>query len=276
MDFEAHHQQPSLLQFIVNFGADLIRKFFYILRGGSQSVRRLVLTLITIDASFIVLYLVIALLHFSLGFKILPDFLWKIETDNTLPEIFNYLKLSFIVASLTLVYWRTSIPAFLALAVVFSLICLDDMFRLHETGGELLIDHFNFQAAFGLQAQDFGELGTWAALGLVSVAILTIGTLRSPRTVWPYVSFFVVIIVGLMITAIGIDLIGSAIEFNMSESGVLAKILSGISDLAEDGGEMIVVSVGCGGALAAVRQFRSTQMANSIISPRQPPSRSAS
>ncbi len=228
----------------------LIRHFLSVLRAGGPFVWRSIAALILLDLVFIGIYMVWGVLHVFYGYD-KPTPAWNLDTDFSASEIFNYSKWLFICSALLIVFLRTRINLFLGFAIVFAMVLADDMGQIHERGGAYLIEAIGLQPAFGLRAQDFGEVLVWAMLGSVACLVLLVTVLRSPAHARPFASFFVVILGGLVVTAMGIDII-NAHEALASKDPLIDALQGGV-EVLEDGGEMIVGSIGCGGALAALR-----------------------
>ena len=93
------------------------------------------------------------------------ELLWITE-DWSYAEIFQYIKELWIVAILGFGYWKRQNILFLAWALLFSYLLLDDSLSIHETIGSKLSDFFQFQDVFNLRSADFGETLVSATVGI--------------------------------------------------------------------------------------------------------------
>lgn len=177
--------------------------------------------------------------------------LWNIAEEGSASEVFNYVKWAIICSSLMIVYTRCRIPLFASFAFTFFLILLDDSLQLHERGGAWFVETFQVSSAFGLRAQDFGELTVWASLGVFVSAALLYGFLKRTAESFVFGIYFLGVFSALVFVAIGLDMVNALDVLNI-ETGLVNAIV-GIITIMEDGGEMIVASFGLAGAVAAMK-----------------------
>ncbi|MCR9138480.1 MAG: hypothetical protein NXI27_20935 [Alphaproteobacteria bacterium] len=234
----------------------ILQETIGILKNGGPTVWKVLIALLLIDMLLIGIYVALGMADIFLGFDKMPVF-WTISEDFSAGEIFNYMKWIFMCGSLAVVFYRTRVALFASLSLVFALVFADDSFQIHERGGAFAVNTLGFNPAFGLRAQDFGELTVWAMLGTVALAALAIGFLKSPREFYRYGYFFVAILCGLVVTGMGFDMLNA--WDGLDAETALNNSLTGLITIAEDGGEMIVGSVGCAGALAALLASRQAQ-----------------
>lgn len=98
----------------------------------------------------------------------------SIGTERGYAEIYQYIKLFWITIILAWATLKKQQAVYAVGTLVFFYILLDDSFQIHETGGRYIIEWANLVSAFGLRAQDYGELGVYAFTG---VLFLTAGWL---------------------------------------------------------------------------------------------------
>jgi hypothetical protein len=203
-----------------------------------------VVALLAIDAVLIVLHTVRMLLRiFKSEVRIFESEMFSISYDFTYGEIFGYLK-SIVIASCFLTsYFRARAPIFAALGFAFVVILLDDSLQIHETFGERLAAALALGPMAGLQPHDLGELIVWSGLGLVVVAVLAFGFLRSDALSQNVALIFLGLLAVLIFFAVGAD----ALHGMLSGLFFGARFISGV---LEDGGEMVTLSVIAAAAVA--------------------------
>lgn len=226
-------------------------EFLVFISGIWKEFRLFTSALLLVDLIFILIFVVLGALHVASGYD-QPATAWNLDADGSYSEIFNYFKWAFIIFCLASAFARTKLPVFLSLALIFSIILFDDMLQIHERGGGYFVSYFDIPDMFGLRAQDFGELAVWALLGSVALLSLAVGVITSPVSTWPYTCFFVLILGGLCFTGIVLDMAGAWSGFDSST--LFLKVAIGVLTIAEDGGEMIFGSLGCGGAIMLLRR----------------------
>lgn len=210
---------------------------------------KLLLGLLAIDVLILATYVIYGMLDIVFDAGKMPHF-WNIAEEGSASEFFNYLKWIFIVIALLIAYGKSKIALFASFAIVFAMVLLDDSLQLHERGGAWAVNAFQIQPAFGLRAQDFGELSTWGLLGAIAGIVLLWGYLKHTAASLPYGIYFLIVLVALVFTAMGIDMLNAWDGLN--EETTFNNIMTGILTISEDGGEMFVGSFGCAGALAAL------------------------
>lgn len=122
--------------------------------------------------------------------------------DVGLAERFNHGKWIVLVALLALTWWRTRVPAFLALAGVFIVVLLDDSLQLHERGSFWLLGIWPDMTVLGLSSAETGELIVWATLGMILLPMTLWGVLATPRAWWPVLGYIGLGFAGLVFFAV--------------------------------------------------------------------------
>ena len=219
-----------------------------------QRAQNFIICLFGIDALFIGFdALIHALTYFGMEADggVLGRF--HIERDRGFPEMFNYLKLSIIVAVLTATYRRSRATACLIIALSFAYVCLDDSLRIHEQLGAYLPDSLALPAIEGMSAEALGQVLGFAAVGSVITLVFVIGWLYTDATYRRLFLVFAILLCALSFFAVIVDAL-----HHMTPSHLrVIRILFG---LIEDGGEMLVVTLSCWvavGVFLQVRQHRS-------------------
>lgn len=176
---------------------------------------------------------------------------FALDRDRGYAEIYQYVKLYWIVITLAALWWRTRAPVYVGWIGAFGYLLLDDALQVHERGGEIVAARWGYGETLGLRDVDFGELTVTAAAGAVLVALLAVGYWRSSRDARAASKDFVVLVVALAFFGVAFDMLHQIV----GDNGLGALFV-----IAEDGGEMLVVSVACayaaslflrGGAAAA-------------------------
>lgn len=148
---------------------------------------------------------------------------------------FKFLMLSVLL----FMSWRRSREwLFRALAIVFAILLIDDTLQFHERGGETLFIMLQLKDAFGLERQDLGELLAWCIIGSVCVLFLAVGFVKASRRARRLALNYFAAIVALGMSGIVFDMIHSASL--LIDPAIPA--LTFAAGLAEDGGEIVVVS----------------------------------
>ncbi len=196
---------------------------------------RLALLLLGIDLLLIVIYVVVAA---GTG---LSEYRgrWYVGATNGVASHWGYLKWLVTAAVLALVWFRERQAAYLALAAVFLILWYDDIYERHEAFASFLARHDVTQDSLLLRAQDYGELIAFALLGLLTLAILRWGYLRSLPAARRDVLEFVVLLAVLAVFGVGVDMADIAFE-RLGVSGPPTLVAFAV---VEDGGELAIGSL---------------------------------
>jgi hypothetical protein len=122
------------------------------LRGG------LVLLLVT-DLFF-------CTLHVGRWFEFSNNDRLLLQADRGAAEWWQYLKAGVVAVALAIMAARCRQLVYAAWGLVFSYALFDDYLMIHERGGTMLVHVLGFGSAFGLRAQDLGELLVSALFGV--------------------------------------------------------------------------------------------------------------
>lgn len=170
-----------------------------------------------------------------------------IETEGGFAEIFNYLKLSIVVAVLAATVLRARIMPCLIIALGFAFAGLDDGLQFHENVGEILEHRLGLSPLGGISANSVGQLLYFAAVGGAFSLAFVIGWFLTGTDGRRIFLVFVPMFGALAFFAVVLDGLSDA----FSNSVILYNLLG----LIEDGGEMLVVTVACGVALGIFHHF---------------------
>ncbi len=204
-----------------------------------QRAQNFIICLFGIDALFIGFgALIYALRYFGMEADggVLDRF--SIGRDRGFPEMFNYLKVSIIVAVLTATYLRSRVTPCLIIALCFAYVGLDDSLRIHEQLGAYLADSLALPAIAGMSAEALGQVLGFAAVGSVITSAFVIGWLYTDATYRRLFLVFAILLCALSFFAVLVDAL-----HQMARSH--SRVISGLLGLIEDGGEMLVITLSC-------------------------------
>jgi hypothetical protein len=172
---------------------------------------------------------------------------WGLDKDGGYAEQFAYLQIGALVMLLVAraVARRTWLAA--GWAVTFAITLADDSLQLHERFGGRVVDWTGLHAAFGLRAQDFGELAVWGGLGLCIVVVLAASYRYSDDAERASLRPMLVIALGLGFLAVGVDMVHSVLR---------AWPMGPVLTIVEDGSELVLSSFALAyGVQLATRRF---------------------
>jgi hypothetical protein len=178
------------------------------------------------DAAFVVL-------HLSNRFLPSRNALFSLSTDGGYAEVFQYFKEGWIAAVLLVVCWRTRQGLYGAWALLFAYLLWDDSLTIHETAGQAIATQWGYAPAFGLRAQDFGELTVIALAGSVFLVVTGYLYVRGNETARSVARDLVLLVGLLAFFGVFFDMVHNAI----GDQRVRGMIV------VEDSGEMIAMSL---------------------------------
>lgn len=195
-----------------------------------RSTDPLLLTLLLLtDAAFIGI-------HVINRFLAQPYVLFFLNNDAGYPELYQYVKEFWIAVLLYLIYRRIRAGLYLAWSALFFYFLLDDSVGIHEKVGELAWHTFNYSSAFGLRAQDFGELTVSALAGLTLASWIGLSYRRASALAQSVAKDLCVLVALLIVFGVFVDML----DIILLSQPTLH--LMGLSIL-EDGGEMLAMSL---------------------------------
>ena len=165
----------------------------------------------------------------------LGDSKYALDADLGMAELYQYIKLLWLLGCLTLAFWQTRRGVFIAWAAFSALLLLDDAAQLHENAGRLMAKGLGLASAFGLRGVDYGELMFAAGVGVVGLAVVVV-TLRQGSREARQLSLDMAVM--LSVLAVFAVLGDVAHSFAYNRAPALIDVLA----LVEDGGELLVVS----------------------------------
>jgi hypothetical protein len=207
------------------------------LRGG------LVLLLVT-DLFF-------CTLHVGRWFEFSNNDRLLLQADRGAAEWWQYLKAGVVAVALAIMAARSRQLVYAAWGLVFAYALLDDSLMIHERGGTMLVHVLGFASAFGLRAQDFGELLVSALLGLPLMLLCWWAHRRSEppaqsRSLQLLWMFAVLLFFGIFVDMAHIAAVSAGIGFR------------GLT-MVEDGGELFAMSLATAYSVGLLRRLRAAR-----------------
>lgn len=194
---------------------------------------RVLFVILTIDLGFLILHAT------HVRFDVPDSELWLISRDRGFPELFQYLKEASIVALTVQLFRARGSLVYLAWAVAFTYLLLDDSLEIHETVGDWVAEGLGFGTILGIEARDLGQVLVSASAGAVLLGFAAVATLRDRSPARALSAQLGLIIVALAFFGVVTDVIDAIDLFG----------------IVEDGGEMAAMSFAVG---ATVNHHRST------------------
>ncbi len=136
------------------------------LAGKRVPLKGVLLLLLSIDAAFIVLNVLLRGEAFNFNFNI--------DKDRGYPELFLYGEEALIVLLMALAAVRNRSLLYLCWSLLFLYLLLDDALIIHETLSAVVAQKLGFSSWLGLRPEDFGEIVVWAFFGSPLVSAIAI------------------------------------------------------------------------------------------------------
>lgn len=172
-------------------------------------------------------------LAFKLDFVSHPHF--SMTRDRGYAEVFQYLKIFWIICLLALLFTRYKASVMLAWIFIFGYMLLDDSLQIHETVGRYLVANLDIQPAFRLRAQDFGELLVTAIAGTFLFSFLAVTYFKARPYARQVTHRLLALVAAIAFFGIVIDMIHMMVPWGNTFFAML-----------EDGGEMLIMSLTLG------------------------------
>jgi hypothetical protein len=209
-------------------------------RFVGQSFKTVFIAFVLMDLAFILMNVLAIGAHQAGLIDAVPEAM-RITQDGAIPEDFNYLKWAIIAISLAWLAVRDHWLAPLCWALVFAIILADDSLQLHEQLGAALSSWSGLPSSTYFYADDLGEILAFGAMGLVAFGIAAALFLRSGADGRALSLRYVFVIVVLGSFGVGVDAMHQLVS-HVTEGTSVAKLLSQLFGMVEEGGEMIVAS----------------------------------
>jgi hypothetical protein len=175
-------------------------------------------------------------LHFIEAFTpFLENPLLSVEKDRGYAEMYQYLKLIWIITLLAYISLQKKSPLYMVWILLFTYLLFDDALHIHEFVGIYTAENLNLTPAFGLRLQDYGEMAVSATVG---ISLLFFGVLAYRRGSQDFknISKDLILLMGILVFfGIVVDMAHIAVQLGWWVNFILGVI--------EDGGEMIAVTL---------------------------------
>lgn len=186
-------------------------------------------------------FLLLILLLSADIFLILLNSLWSlyshspilivVSADGSYPEFYQYLKEFWIVCLILSIYKQNKEIGYLAWAVLFFYMLLDDCLEIHEKFGGIIEEYFGLNSI----PIDIGELSATAFIALFIFSFLGISYYYG-KDIFKRVSREILVFILLIVFfGVFVDTVHSALH--------LSRALDFLASIIEDGGEMIAMSI---------------------------------
>ncbi|QCZ92055.1 hypothetical protein [Salinimonas iocasae] len=190
------------------------------------------------DVGFMVIHLA-----FKLDLVSHPHF--SMTRDRGYAEVFQYLKIFWIICLLAILFMRYKAAVLLAWIFIFGYMLLDDSLQIHETVGRYLVANFDIQPALRLRAQDFGELLVTAIAGAFLFSFLAVAYLNAANYAKQVTHRLIALVAAIAFFGIVIDMVHIMIPWGYT-----------FFAMVEDGGEMLIMSLTLGYCFHLILQTR--------------------
>ena len=197
---------------------------------ASSAVLWLLAVLVCVDVAFIALHVA------KPYFEVLRPHYFSLEADRGLSEYYQYFKQAAVVVAMLWCWRRTASPSFFIWSLFFTFMLYDDSHSLHEQVGETLGAAWALPASSGLRPQDIGELLFALAVGVVTLAVLAVVSVRERGVAMVPTVNIMLLLAALAICGVLIDALHVVAYFSGSRFAWLLTVI-------EDGGELVVMSV---------------------------------
>lgn len=167
--------------------------------------------------------------------------------DGGYPELYGYAKQTLVALLLLWTHTLNRQSIYRALAFLFAVTMLDDSLALHETLGAYLA------SSTGLSIR-LTELSAWALIGLIPLAAVAASYRHARPAARADAHAMLLAFVLLLFFAVGMDVV----------HGVASRYVSGFQTaftLAEDGGELVTLTLVCAIAIGILRHARARNAA---------------
>lgn len=175
---------------------------------------------------------------------------FDIEVDNSLSELFLYVQELGIVILLYRLYRKQNNLLYLAWALIFAYVLIDDSLLLHERIGVFLVDYYGVENNYGVRGRDITEVLVQLVFGVPLVLFALWAHIFRGNQAARWVSM---ILFGFLAL-----LVAFAVVLDWFHVKIMIIYLKPILGTIEDGAEMFIVT----GILWFVfRQWRSSELA---------------
>jgi len=204
---------------------------------NERSATVFLILLLCADLAFFGMHFIAAIIGDIIGdIKwVLENKLFNIERDRVYPEMYQYIKFFWIIILLFNLSLKNRSLHYIPWVLLFTYFLFDDSISIHERGGNLFAEHFNFTPHFGLRLQDYGQLATSATAGIFLFLPL-VWAYRKGTQIFRKISLDIGLLV-LVLVFFGV------VVDTMREAVHLGNAVDFIMGFVEESGEMLAVSL---------------------------------
>lgn len=186
----------------------------------------LLIIFLLVDAAFILLHRLYLQGILGAGFSI--------ENESGYAEYYQHIKELAVALIAFALMIKSADLLYLCWTWLFTYLFIDDSFELHETLGLRLSRKLNFTSAYGLRAQDFGELLVSITAGLSFAVLLAISYRHGKKRARHESKVLLAMLLALAVFGVLVDMVHIEVVSNPWNYRL---------GIIEDGGEMLVVSI---------------------------------
>lgn len=206
--------------------------------GDARRVDAFLALLLATDLLFIIAHVIFMVMHLVVWDT--PGLLDEIQSDFSIvkergfAETFQYIKAFWLVLMFVWLAVKGREPGFLAWALGFLYLGVDDLMEIHEEFGNSLALRYGFPEILGQRPRDVGEVTVLAIAGLILLALVGIAYLMGSERFRQASRSLLGLVAVFAVFGMGFDALH--IVFLHRSPGALFGLI-------EDGGELIVLSL---------------------------------
>jgi hypothetical protein len=215
--------------------------------------RRTLAVVLLVDAAFVILHVAHVWTEWRGFGGLFAAQRFSLEHEGGPSESWEGAMTALCVICLADAWRRTGAPADAALSAIFLLLGADNFLALHERWGDWASPLFARAAAmFEAAPQAFGELSFYVLAGSAILLLLAASFRRSGAAHRPVILLFVALLLSLGAVGAGVDLVHAAL-------GGIRRAVDRLFGIAEDGGELLLLSLACAFAVALRQQLAAAE-----------------
>ena len=199
--------------------------------GTDKYTNRILFLFLIVDLVFIGLHIVCR------KTDLISDPLFLLTTDRGYSEVFQYIKIFWIVLLIGSAAIRARASLYLLWTIIFSYLLMDDLLMLHETiGGVIIGDKLkNIFPYLETISYDAGQVVYASLLGTMFIGIGIILYQFSKQYIKTTSTYLLILLFAFAFFSVIVDVVAAFFEkvYSMPVSG---------TSILEDGGELIVMS----------------------------------
>lgn len=201
---------------------------FLSLFANNKVNKRLLKWLLIIDIIFI-------LGHLTLEYSNNSHKFLMVDSDGSLPEIFQYLKFLTLIILTSMLISRKRKLVYFPWLFLFVLMLFDDALQLHERFGRFFAALFKLNDLYGLRSVDFGELIYASLVGVIFFVSLLFSYFKASELERRNFRDILILFLIFIFFGVGMDMLHQLSGGTSTLSVILA--------IVEDGGEMLSISI---------------------------------